>query len=217
MLIGERSRVVDLIEKLVIMLVPDDVAHGIGHVLRVRELALEIASSIEESVDREVLELVALLHDIGRLYSDEGHAKRSAEIARILLELANYPKDRITRVVEAIESHSFSEGKEPRAIEAKILSDADKLDAMGAIGIARVFSHSCNKGRSLEDSLKHFYDKILKLPKMMFTEPGKRMAIKRIEIIERYLTELKQELKTTNAIIYNQHEDSRFREKTTTS
>ncbi|MEL9940967.1 MAG: HD domain-containing protein [Ignisphaera sp.] len=197
MLVGEGSVVVELIEKLVRMLVPDDVAHGIGHVMRVRDLALEIASMVEEPVDREVLELAALLHDVGRLYSDEGHAKRSAEIARILLELANYPKDRIDRVVEAIESHSFSEGKEPRTIEAKILSDADKLDALGAIGIARVFSHSCVKSRSLEDSLKHFHDKILQLPKMMFTEPGKRMAIKRIEIIERFLAELEQELEVS--------------------
>ncbi|MEM0063280.1 MAG: HD domain-containing protein, partial [Ignisphaera sp.] len=70
MLVGEGSVVVELIEKLVRMLVPDDVAHDIGHVMRVRDLALEIASMVEEPVDREVLELAALLHDVGRLYSD---------------------------------------------------------------------------------------------------------------------------------------------------
>jgi len=74
---------------------PRDMVHGLDHVLRVRDLALRIGEEVSKPVDREVLELIALPHDIGRISGDEGHARRSAEIARIILELANYPKDRI--------------------------------------------------------------------------------------------------------------------------
>jgi uncharacterized protein len=150
MLVGSRTRIVDLVEELVKKLYPRDIVQELDHVLRVRDLALRIGEEVPELVDREVLELAVLLHDIGRISGDEGYARRSAEIARIILELANHSRDRIERVVETIQAHSFSEGFKPASIEAKVLSDADKLDTLGAIGVARVFAFSGAKGRSLD-------------------------------------------------------------------
>ncbi|MCC6055579.1 MAG: HD domain-containing protein [Desulfurococcaceae archaeon] len=150
MLVGSRTRIVDLVEELVMKLYPRDMVHCLDHVLRVRDLALRIGEEVPELVDREVLELAVLLHDIGRISGDEGYARRSAEIARIILELANHSRDRIERVVETIQVHSFSEGFKPVSIEAKVLSDADKLDALRAIGVARIFAFSGAKGRSLD-------------------------------------------------------------------
>jgi len=194
MLVGSRTRIVDLVEELVKKLYPRDMVHGLDHVLRVRDLALRIGEEVPEPVDREILELAALLHDIGRISGDEGHARRSAEIARIVLELANYPRDRIERIAEAIQAHSFSEGFKPGSIEAKVLSDADKLDALGAIGVARVFAFSGAKGRSLEDSIKHFYEKILKLPELLETDAAKRIAVERIEVVKKFLESLLKEV-----------------------
>jgi len=198
MLVGSRSRVVELIENLVRKLYPEDMVHGLDHVLRVRDIALKIAEAIPEPVDREVLEVAALLHDIGRVSRDKDHAKRSAEIAYIILKLACFPEDKVGKVVEAIQSHSFSEGVKPMSIEAKILSDADKLDALGVIGIARVFAFSGSRGRSLKESIQHFYDKILQLPNLLFTDIAKGIAIKRIDVVKKFLEDLEKEIELKN-------------------
>lgn len=198
MLVGSRSRVVELIENLVRKLYPEDMVHGLDHVLRVRDIALKIAEVIPEPVDREVLEVAALLHDIGRVSRDKDHAKRSAEIAYIILKLACFPEDKVGKVVEAILSHSFSEGVKPMSIEAKILSDADKLDALGVIGIARVFAFSGSRGRSLKESIQHFYDKILQLPNLLFTDIAKSIAIKRIDVVKKFLEDLEKEIELKN-------------------
>jgi uncharacterized protein len=198
MLVGSRSRVVELIENLVRKLYPEDMVHGLDHVLRVRDIALKIAEAIPEPVDREVLEVAALLHDIGRVSRDKDHAKRSAEIAYIILKLGCFPEDKVGKVVEAIQSHSFSEGVKPMSIEAKILSDADKLDALGVIGIARVFAFSGSRGRSLKESIQHFYDKILQLPNLLFTDIAKSIAIKRIDVVKKFLEDLEKEIELKN-------------------
>jgi uncharacterized protein len=198
MLVGSRSRVIELIENLVRKLYPEDMVHGLDHVLRVRDIALKIAEAIPEPVDREVLEVAVLLHDIGRVSGDKDHAKRSTEIAQIVLELASFPKDKVGKVVEAIQSHSFSEGVKPMSIEAKILSDADKLDALGVIGIARVFAFSGSRGRSLKESIQHFYDKILQLPNLLFTDIAKSIAIKRIDVVKKFLEDLEKEIELEN-------------------
>lgn len=173
---------------------PRDEIHGLAHVLRVRKLALEIARHTNESIDLEVLEIAALLHDIGRLQSNENHARISAEIARLLLELINYPEEKIKKVVNAILAHSFSERVEPKCIEAQILSDADKLDALGAIGIARVIAYGESVGRSFCEDLKHFKEKILKLKNLMYTNYGKTLANRKSRIVEKFIEEFEREL-----------------------
>lgn len=183
-----------LIERFVKAIMPRDEVHGLAHVLRVRKLALEIAKHINKHVDLEVLEIASLLHDIGRLKRNNDHAKVSAEIAQLLLELINYPEEKIKKVVNAILAHSFSENVRPKSIEAQILSDADKLDALGAIGIARVIAYGESIGRSFYENLRHFKDKILKLKNSMYTNYGKILAIEKSKIVEEFVEEFEREL-----------------------
>ncbi len=171
--------------------------HGFDHTLRVYKLALKIASNYGKEVDLRVLRLAALLHDVGRPYElKEGrhHALISAEIARKILKEYGFDNDFIEKVVHAILAHSFSLRVTPRSLEAKILSDADKLDAMGAIGIARCFMLSGARGRSLEASINHFHEKLLKLKDLMWTEVAKRIAIDRHNFMLIFLRKLSEEL-----------------------
>ncbi len=174
--------------------------HGFDHVERVFNLCLHIGR--EEGADLEVLALAALLHDVARPLESAGkvrdHAVEGARIARRFLKGLDYPEEKIERVVHAIEAHRFSRGPEPRTLEAKILSDADKLDAIGAIGIARVFMYSGEHGRDIAASLRHFEEKILKLKDLMYTETAKRIAEERHrftkEFIRRILLEIEGEM-----------------------
>lgn len=174
--------------------------HGFSHVERVFNLCLHIGR--EEGADLEILALAALLHDIARPLEDAGkvedHAAEGARIAKRFLLGLGYPPEKAEAVAHAIEAHRFSRGPEPQTLEAKILSDADKLDAIGAIGVARVFMYSGEHGRDIEASLKHFEEKILKLKDLMYTETAKRMAEERhrftVEFIERIRREIEGEL-----------------------
>jgi len=186
---------VNLIEKIVRNVVGKDPVHGWPHVKRVLEIARWIALKHPEA-DLEVIEMAALLHDISRNgYEVEDHAMQSAIIAKELLTALGYPKDKLQKVVSAIETHSYSSGRKPDTIEGMILSDADKLDALGAIGIARVFMYSGILGRSLEESVSHFKSKILKLPEKMMTNEGREEALRRLRIVENFIKELEFELR----------------------
>ncbi|WP_042697246.1 HD domain-containing protein [Thermococcus sp. PK] len=168
--------------------------HGFSHVKRVFNLCLHIGKV--EGADLEVLALAALLHDIARPLEDKGlvedHAKESAKIARRFLTSLNYQK--VEDVVHAIEAHRFSRPPEPQTLEAKILSDADKLDAIGAIGVARVFMYSGEHGRDIEASIKHFEEKILKLKDLMYTKTAKRLAEERHRFVEEFIERLLKEI-----------------------
>jgi len=164
-------------------------------VARVLRIAESLSRNYEGLIDKEVLTIAVLLHDIGRLgYGKENHAEASARVANSLLTLLGYPEKKKKLVIEAIRAHSFSSGIYPESLEAKILSDADKLDALGAIGIARVFMYSCEEGRGLEESINHFRKKILKLPDLMNTPEGKEEALRRVKIIKEFLDELTREI-----------------------
>ena len=188
-----RSAVVSAVEELVRLLMPEDPVHGFGHVARVLELACRFAEGYS-GVDYEVLQLAALLHDVGRVSGAENHAARSAQIARAILRLAGYPEERAERVVEAIVSHSYSHGRRAESLEAMILSDADKVDALGAIGLVRVFMYSGTLGRDLEGSLDHIRGKILKLPQLLYTEEARREAERRVRLVVEFLENLEREL-----------------------
>jgi len=186
---------VDVIEEFVRNVMSNDPVHGYPHVRRVKELALKIASHYSGKVDVEVLELAALLHDIAR--NGPGmvdHAYASAKVAEVLLKLVGYPENKASLVIEAISSHSYSTGKDPQSLEARILSDADKLDALGAIGIARVFLYSGAIGRGIEESVAHIKNKILKLPELMKTPEGRELALKRVKIVEEFIKCIEEEL-----------------------
>jgi len=170
--------------------------HGFSHVERVFNLCLHIGR--EEGADLEVLALAALLHDVARPLESAGkvedHAAEGARIARRFLRSIGYPEEKVEEVAHAIEAHRFSRGPEPRTLEAKILSDADKLDAVGAIGIARVFMYSGEHGRSIGDSIKHFEEKILKLKDLMYTETAKRVAEERHRFTEEFVRRIRLEI-----------------------
>lgn len=186
--------IADDIARMVREVMSDDPVHGWPHVERVRLIALEIAKSYE-GVDVEALEVAALLHDIARNGVRSGdHALRSAEVARQLLELVGWPEERIDKVVDAILAHSYSAGREPTTLEGGILSDADKIDALGAVGVARALMYGGAIGRGLEETLEHMRSKLLKLPSLMRTEVGRKMAEERVKDVEAFIERLESEL-----------------------
>ncbi|MCD6289504.1 MAG: HD domain-containing protein [Anaerolineae bacterium] len=122
-----------------------DTAHRFDHVLRVLALAERIARA--EEADLAVVRTAALLHDIERGRHPEDHHLRGAERARQLLE--GQPVPFVDAVAQAIAAHRFRAGPAPATIEAQCLFDADKLDAIGAIGVARAFAYGGKHGQRL--------------------------------------------------------------------
>lgn len=166
--------------------------HDFGHTIRVYKNAMEIADDYREA-DKTVVALSALLHDADdhKLF----HTENNENARRILSEIGieSGVADKICEVINSV-SFSKNKGKVPASIEAKIVQDADRLDAMGAIGIARTFAYGGEHGRSLEQSVQHFYDKLLLLQDGINTERAKQMAEKRHEFLVEYLKELKSEI-----------------------
>ncbi len=189
------------------LLMGNDPVHGWPHVLRVLGLSLRIARKLEENnvkVDYNVLVLAVLLHDIGRGLEDLTrihHSVLSSRIARRILSLLGYDDDTISRVSEAIETHSYSLNKKPKSIEAMILSDADKIDAMGAIGVARAFMLSGIKGRGISETIRHFHEKLLRLENMLYLEESKNIAKRRRVFLEKFLNELLRDLEESKPSI----------------
>ncbi len=191
----------------------DDPAHGWEHVQRVYHLALSIAS--EEGADALITGLAALLHDIGRLIHRKGmhHALVSVAEAREILVRYPLEQEQVEAILHAIEAHSFSQGIEPRTLEARVLRDADRLDGLGAIGILRWAITGTIKRKpqtrsyhpedpfgewhQLDDRLymlDHFYSKLLKLEQGMYTTTGRAMAQRRSAYMRGYLQEFRAEL-----------------------
>lgn len=134
-----------------------DPAHDLEHALRVREWGKKIAE--QEEADSLIVELAAILHDIGRSGTvAKTHAESSAALASGILKKCGYTESVIERVKEAILSHS-REGYEPETLEAKIIYDADKLDFVGPMGIARLFTWAGSEGKALFglNSCEEFY------------------------------------------------------------
>jgi uncharacterized protein len=173
-----------------------DGAHDIGHFRRVWKAAAEINREEGGVADDLILLAAAYFHDIVSLPKNDlrrGESSRlSAEKAARLLEeeFAGFPREKIAGVYHAILTHSFSAGIAPETPEARILQDADRLEALGAIGVARVFYTAGQLGAQLFDAedplaaarglddrrfaLDHFAVKLLKLPAMMHTAAARR-------------------------------------------
>jgi uncharacterized protein len=173
----------------------DDV-HGIGHIIRV---IINIQKILENEQANVFITLFSgWLHDIGRIKEQElkiHHAIISAEMARkfVVSNNLNVSKQEIDHIIECIESHSFSAGREPRSIEAKILSDADKIDALGSIGIYRAACFQHENGKGIEDMVDHFHEKLLLLKDQIYTKTGLELALVRINFMVNYLVQLKKE------------------------
>ena len=143
------------------------------------------------NADMDVLIPAAILHDIGR--GHDNHAHHSGIMTREILQEYGYQK--IDEIVHAIEVHSFSAGGETKTIEAQILSDADKLDAMGAIGAYRAAQFGVEHKRPQEEFINHFHEKLFKLKDLLYTEEAKKLAEKRHKFMLLYLNQLDEELK----------------------
>ncbi|NOQ96474.1 MAG: HD domain-containing protein, partial [Desulfobacterales bacterium] len=129
-------------------------SHAWEHTQRVRNLCMHIGHV--EGADREVLEIAAYLHDIGRPYQDESkgticHAQKGAEMAGALLEQYPISAEQKNNAIHCIRSHRFRGNCHPQTLEAKVLFDADKLDAIGAIGIGRAFQFAGEVGAKLHN------------------------------------------------------------------
>ena len=161
------------------------VAHRWKHAYRVMRRAVALAERLDESIDLEVLQISALLHDIDQPFnSKEDHVERSASRAEEILKDIGYPRDKTLKVLEVIKQHS-SEGKIDISIsEAKILFDADKLDGVGAIGIARVFSLCGQNGLTPDEAIEWYKRKIEKASPFLQTSIGREVAEEKLRYVE---------------------------------
>lgn len=168
--------------------------HGLDHTMRVYHLAMKIADS-EPGCDRRITALAALLHDADdpKLFSTEDNRN-----ARSFLAEQGVSPEETERICAVINSVSFSKngGRRLEDINAMIVQDADRLDAIGAIGIARTFAFGGKHGRGLDSSVQHFYDKLLWLKDMMNTEMAREMAEKRHRLMIEFLKEWDAETET---------------------
>ncbi len=166
--------------------------HGLDHTLRVYHNAIFLAQK-ESDCDESIVKLAALFHDADdhKLFATENN-----ENARAFLADHQIPSEMVDRICTIINEVSFSQnkGRSPLTLEGKIVQDADRLDAIGAIGIARTFAYGGEHGRSIEESIQHFYDKLLLLKDLMNTEAARQIAKERHAFLEQYLQELKKEL-----------------------
>ncbi len=202
------------LEQLVAAREDGDPSHDLGHFRRVWALARRLAVTEAPDADMLVLLAASYLHDLVNTPKDSparAEASRlSARQAVALLSEADFPADRLEAVAHAIEAHSYSAGIEPRSREAEILQDADRLESLGAIGLARLFAVSGRMGRRLLDpddpfaerrplddvafAIDHVKTKLDRLPARMRTATGRRLAEQRLAFVHRFLEELAREL-----------------------
>ncbi len=178
-------------------------AHALDHTKRVLAICVELGTELGANL--RVLRAAAILHDIGRSREAEtgiSHAILSGEMSRDVLAQQEYSQDEIQHVVDVIRTHRFSEGLEPTSIEGKILSDADNLDAIGAVGVYRSIAYTTHEGQGLQEFLEHADEKLLKLRDLMYTEPAKRLAAERHEFLESFVERLRQELRPDSTIFH---------------
>lgn len=183
-----------------------DATHDFDHVLRVTEMAVRIA--VEEGANVEVVRTAALLHDIGLDNGRVGHEHTSAEQARRIL--AGHPPEKVEAVALAILSHRFRSGPPPQTLEARCLFDADKLDAIGAIGVARVFAFAGSTGQRLwahvppdyvpsegnEHTAVHEYVwKLAQIRQRLLTRVGQRIGQERHDYMVAFFERLEREAK----------------------
>ena len=177
----------------------DSSGHDYHHTLRVWALARTIGEA--EGADMAVVELAALLHDVDdhKLSPDTAENK---DRAAGFLRSQGVAEDRIKEILQIIDRISFSRNTlPPDTLEGKCVQDADRLDALGAIGVARTFAFGGSHGRAIHDpegqdrgsSIAHFYDKLLLLKDRMNTETGRRMALHRHEYLKNFLAEFLSE------------------------
>ena len=174
--------------------------HGWWHIDRVRNTALRIAA-LEGDSDPLIVELGALLHDIADAKFHDGDEDIGPRLAREHLRRVGLDEEKVEAVTDIVRHVSFRKRENIPARPSPELAaviDADRLDAMGAIGIARAFHYGGFRNRPIHapdggSSIGHFYDKLLHLKDMMYTATGRRMALERHAFMERFLDQFYEE------------------------
>jgi uncharacterized protein len=195
-------------------LATDATGHDWHHVFRVRRNALEIAQ--QEGGDLFVVELIALLHDVADWKFHNGNEHAGTDTSREWLTQLHVPTLVVEQVCDGISKLSFKGANvtaEPMSLEGQIVQDADRLDAIGAIGIARAFAYGGHKGRPMYDpaiqpvlhdsfesykknagpTLNHFYEKLILLYDRLNTKTAKRMAQQRHEYLQTFMQQFLHE------------------------
>lgn len=195
----------------------DDPVHGFSHILRVYNLAQRLAQS--EGADLEIVGAAALLHDVGDPAEDNArldHQQAAAVFAGQVLRSEGWPPEKIAAVQHCIRSHRFrNPSEQPHTIEAKVLFDADKLDAIGAVGAVRAIAYAVLAGEDLymqpsdhflrtgkkEANEPHtpYHEHLFKLQKIkdrMFTKTGRAMAEARHIFLAQFFDQLQAELQS---------------------
>lgn len=189
-------------------------SHAFNHTERVYHNATRIAESTE-GIDMDILKASVLLHDISRMKEDEieglDHAIDGAQIAKEILEKTDFPKEKIEAVQSAIRTHRYSKGLKAETIEGEILQDADRLDAIGAITVARVFDRGGEVKRPMHDpkippketydgkdngttTINHFHEKLLKItPNKFNTSRAKELAKGKYDFMKEFVDRFEKE------------------------
>ena len=199
--------------KLKKMLEGRDPAHDFYHIMRVYKNAELIG--LHEGSNMEILLTAVLLHDLVVYPKGSNRSFKSsdesADLAENILLSHGYPQDQINQISSCIRAHGYSKRLVPESLEGRILQDADRLDALGAIGIARTFSVGgsqnrtfynandpfCRSDRELDDiqwTLDHFQAKLLKLKDMMHTRTAKKIAQQRTKFMTLFIRQLQKEI-----------------------
>lgn len=206
-----REKVVGVIKKIVKKeLGQESSGHDFFHCQRVVNITLKIGK--KEKADLFILQLAGWLHDIDVKKGRDGHHLRSAKVASEILGKLGVSQDIIKQVKVAIRAHSYRGAKDnpAKTLEAKIISDADKLDVMGALGVARVCSFSGYFGRPLHKpehqfdpqayrqtgsttAIGAFYEKIFLLPKVLYTKEAKKIGKKRLKFAHQFVKQFLKE------------------------
>lgn len=170
----------------------NDAAHDADHVRRVVDLAKQLCA-MEAGADPFRVELLAWLHDMNddKLRSDVG----ADSLAEVLTRMGLVPEDLafVSRGIPYISYRKYPQLDASVPLEIRIVQDADRIDAMGAVGIARTFAYGGAKNRSLEDSLLHFDEKLLHLYDLLSTESAQNLAKPRYEFLQAFYRQYKSE------------------------
>ena len=172
--------------------------HGYAHVERVYNTCVKIGGKLNANLN--VLKIAALLHDVGRINEKDdalkrNHAEISADKSKKFLSSngISLVQDEFDNIIHSIRAHSFSNEQLARTLEAKILSDADKLDALGAIGLFRTIGFTLENNGGIDQIIEHLENKILRLKEQMFLDYSKKLALVRHKTVLDFYTKIKKE------------------------
>ncbi len=175
------------------------VSNRIDHLERTSRRAEQMAKVMSKSgdpIDIEVVKLAAMLHDIDEPYTHDASAvNRSIVVAERILRQAGYPQKRSSLILRAIAEHSSERPTKSTSIESDIVYDADKIDGLGATGIARVFSIQGQQGHVPSEAIAWYRMKMDAALPNMRTELGKRVVAKRVKYVQAFIRQYEKEQK----------------------